>query len=43
MRREKAAGAEHAVLEVTDHGVGMSAEELDVIFQPFRGSFGKGT
>ncbi len=32
-----------SVLDVIDHGVGMSAEELEGIFQPFRGSFGKGT
>jgi two-component system sensor histidine kinase PilS (NtrC family) len=32
-----------AVLEISDHGVGMSAEELDDIFQPFRGAFGQGT
>ena len=36
-------GPGHAVLEISDHGVGMSAEELDDIFQPFRGSFGQGT
>lgn len=32
-----------AVLLVEDEGVGIPAEELDTIFQPFRGSFGKGT
>jgi two-component system sensor histidine kinase PilS (NtrC family) len=31
------------VLTVTDHGVGIAAEEIDGIFQPFRGAFGKGT
>ena len=36
-------GSGYAVLEISDHGVGMSAEELDDIFQPFRGSFGQGT
>jgi two-component system sensor histidine kinase PilS (NtrC family) len=36
-------GPGHAVLEITDHGVGMTPEELDDIFQPFRGSFGQGT
>jgi two-component system sensor histidine kinase PilS (NtrC family) len=32
-----------AVLTVTDEGVGIPAEDLDSIFQPFRGSFGKGS
>src|SRR4029453_13215930 len=32
-----------AVLDVADHGVGMTPEELEGIFQPFRGTFGKGT
>jgi two-component system, NtrC family, sensor histidine kinase PilS len=32
-----------AILEVADRGVGMTPEELEVIFQPFRGKFGKGT
>ena len=32
-----------AVLTVTDEGVGIPHEELDGIFEPFRGSFGKGT
>jgi len=36
-------GATNAILEVADRGVGMSPEELDGIFQPFRGRFGKGT
>lgn len=38
-----AGGPACAILEVTDHGVGMSADELEGVFQPFRGSFGKGT
>jgi two-component system sensor histidine kinase PilS (NtrC family) len=32
-----------AVLTVADQGVGIPQEELENIFQPFRGSFGKGT
>jgi two-component system sensor histidine kinase PilS (NtrC family) len=32
-----------AVLKVEDEGVGIPPEEVDSIFQPFRGSFGKGT
>lgn len=32
-----------AVLTVTDQGVGIPQDELENIFQPFRGSFGKGT
>jgi signal transduction histidine kinase len=32
-----------ALLTVTDDGVGIPAEDVDGIFQPFRGSFGKGT
>jgi two-component system sensor histidine kinase PilS (NtrC family) len=31
------------VLRVEDEGVGIPAEDLDSIFQPFRGSFGKST
>ncbi len=31
------------VLEVSDEGVGIPAEELDAIFQPFRSSFSNGT
>jgi two-component system sensor histidine kinase PilS (NtrC family) len=36
-------GTQQAVLRVEDEGVGIPPEELDAIFQPFRGSFGKGT
>jgi two-component system sensor histidine kinase PilS (NtrC family) len=31
------------MLTVTDEGVGIPADELDNLFQPFRGSFGKGS
>jgi two-component system sensor histidine kinase PilS (NtrC family) len=37
------AGSDLAVLRVEDEGVGIAPEEVDTIFQPFRGSFGKGT
>jgi two-component system sensor histidine kinase PilS (NtrC family) len=36
-------GSHMAVLGVEDEGVGIPPEEVDAIFQPFRGSFGKGT
>jgi two-component system sensor histidine kinase PilS (NtrC family) len=36
-------GHECVVLEVADEGVGIPADELDAIFQPFRGTFSKGT
>jgi two-component system sensor histidine kinase PilS (NtrC family) len=41
--REVLDGGYSGVLTVTDQGVGIAAEEIDGIFQPFRGSFGKGT
>jgi two-component system sensor histidine kinase PilS (NtrC family) len=40
---ETAAGVARRVLLVEDQGVGIPPEEIDSIFQPFRGSFGKGT
>jgi two-component system sensor histidine kinase PilS (NtrC family) len=43
-RSEQTADGQHlAILEVADHGVGMTPEELESVFQPFRGKFGKGT
>ena len=36
-------GQRRAVLVVEDEGVGIAPEDVDAIFQPFRGSFGKGT
>lgn len=41
--REATADGSAAVLLVEDEGVGIPAEDVDTIFQPFRGSFGKGT
>jgi two-component system, NtrC family, sensor histidine kinase PilS len=43
MRAAHDAGADGAILTVTDEGVGIRPDEVDAIFQPFRGSFGKGT
>jgi signal transduction histidine kinase len=36
-------GAESVLLEVADEGVGIPPDELDAIFQPFRGTFAKGS
>jgi two-component system, NtrC family, sensor histidine kinase PilS len=36
-------GGRVATLLVEDEGVGIPPEDIDLIFQPFRGSFGKGT
>jgi two-component system sensor histidine kinase PilS (NtrC family) len=41
--RARVNGVEAGVLTVTDEGVGIPAEDIDGIFQPFKGSFGKGT
>ena len=44
--RVDAASSQHpesVVLEVADEGVGIPADEIDAIFQPFRGTFTKGT
>jgi two-component system sensor histidine kinase PilS (NtrC family) len=42
--REASAGAGgEVVLEVRDEGTGIEPEELDGIFQPFRGGFARGT
>jgi two-component system, NtrC family, sensor histidine kinase PilS len=40
---ERSDKGRHAVLLVEDEGIGISPEDVDSIFQPFRGSFGKGT
>jgi two-component system, NtrC family, sensor histidine kinase PilS len=40
---EVTAAGRVAVLLVEDEGVGIPPEDVDSIFQPFRGSFGKGT
>jgi two-component system sensor histidine kinase PilS (NtrC family) len=44
VRSDPAAGNDgHVVVSVEDHGCGISADELDGIFQPFRSSFDRGT
>jgi two-component system sensor histidine kinase PilS (NtrC family) len=40
---EEAKAGRVALLLVEDEGVGIPPEDVDSIFQPFRGSFGKGT
>ena len=40
---EETSAGRVAVLLVEDEGVGIPPEDVDSIFQPFRGSFGKGT
>jgi len=40
---EETEGSRVAVLLVEDEGVGIPPEDIDSIFQPFRGSFGKGS
>ncbi len=40
---EDAGSAGDVVIRVEDQGVGIAAEELDGIFQPFRGAFERGT
>ena len=41
--REVGDGVHSGVLTVTDEGLGMAPDELEGIFQPFRGSFSKGS
>jgi two-component system sensor histidine kinase PilS (NtrC family) len=43
VREETVSGAPQAVLLVEDEGVGIAPEDVEHIFQPFRGSFGRGT
>jgi two-component system, NtrC family, sensor histidine kinase PilS len=40
---EQSSSRRSSVLLVEDEGVGIPPEDVDSIFQPFRGSFGKGT
>lgn len=42
--REEVSGEQRSsVLVIEDEGVGIAPEEVEAIFQPFRGSFGRGT
>ena len=41
--RDGVDGMYSGVLTVADHGMGIAPDEIDGIFQPFRGSFAKGT
>ena len=43
LRLSAVADGPSAALQVEDEGVGIPPDEVDKIFQPFRGSFGKGT
>lgn len=43
VREDTADDQPHALLIVEDEGVGIAPEDIEHIFQPFRGSFGKGT
>ena len=43
VERRGQADAAHVVIAVQDEGVGIAPEELDGIFQPFRGGFARGT
>ena len=42
-REENASSPGEMVIRVEDQGVGIAPEELDAIFQPFRGAFERGT
>jgi two-component system sensor histidine kinase PilS (NtrC family) len=42
-RRETGSGPGDLVIRVEDQGVGIAPDELDGIFQPFRGAFARGT
>jgi two-component system, NtrC family, sensor histidine kinase PilS len=42
-RGDEASGSGEALIRVEDQGVGIAPEELDGIFQPFRGAFERGT